>query len=66
MHIKIIILLNRQVNGYNEKLQLLVDIITKTMVSMREHITEEQLNVFKIHQKKQYFNMLIKPQKLNK
>lgn len=55
-----------QVNGYNEKLYLVVDLITKAMVSMREHITDEQLEVFKKHQKKAYFNALIKPKTLNK
>lgn len=55
-----------KVNGYNEKLYLVVDLITKAMVSMREHITEEQLEVFKKHQKKGYFNALIKPKALNK
>ncbi|XP_065362952.1 nardilysin [Calliphora vicina] len=55
-----------KVSGYNEKLYLVVDLITKAMVSMREHITEEQLEVFKKHQKKAYFNALIKPKALNK
>ncbi|XP_014089704.1 nardilysin [Bactrocera oleae] len=55
-----------KVNGYNEKLHLLVDIITKAMVSMREHITEDQFNIFKTDQKKSYFNSLIKPRTLNK
>lgn len=36
------------------------------MVSMREHITEDQLEAFKKHLKKGYFNALIKPKALNK
>uniref|UniRef100_A0A1I8PFT7 Nardilysin n=1 Tax=Stomoxys calcitrans TaxID=35570 RepID=A0A1I8PFT7_STOCA len=52
--------------GYNEKLHLVVDYITKCMVSVREHITEEQLEAFKKHLKKNYFNALIKPKALNK
>uniref|UniRef100_A0A1A9W6A1 Nardilysin n=1 Tax=Glossina brevipalpis TaxID=37001 RepID=A0A1A9W6A1_9MUSC len=55
-----------KVNGFNEKLHLLVDIITKAMVSMVEHITKKQLDVFKKQQKKLYFNALIKPKTLNK
>ncbi|XP_075155037.1 nardilysin [Haematobia irritans] len=53
-------------NGYNEKLHMVVDLITKSMVSMREHITDQQLEAFKKHLKKSYFNALIKPKALNK
>lgn len=47
-------------------MHLLVGIITKAMVSMRDHITEDLFNIFKTDQKKAYFNSLIKPRTLNK
>lgn len=45
---------------------MVVDLITKSMINMRDHITEEQLEAFKKHVKKGYFNALIKPKALNK
>ncbi|XP_055843466.1 nardilysin isoform X2 [Episyrphus balteatus] len=59
-----------KVNGYNEKLHLLVDAITKTMTSLGNSfegtLRELQLTCFKAHQKKAYFNAVIKPKLLNK
>ncbi|XP_055389188.1 nardilysin isoform X2 [Condylostylus longicornis] len=55
-----------KVSGYNEKLHLIVDIITKTMSNINEYFTLEQLNVYKKYQQKNYFNFLMKPKSLNK
>lgn len=59
-----------KVNGYNEKLHLLVDAITKTMTYLDNDLESElrrmQLVCFKAHQKKIYYNAVIKPKLLNK
>lgn len=59
-----------KVNGYNEKIHLLVDAITTTMAnlgnSLEREMRETQLDCFKAHQKKAYFNAVIKPKLLNK
>lgn len=55
-----------KVNGYNEKLHLIVDVITKSMTTIHEKITPEEFKVFVKLQQENYNNSLIKPQYLTK
>ncbi|KAH8275979.1 hypothetical protein KR018_000489, partial [Drosophila ironensis] len=55
-----------KVSGYNEKLHLLVEEIAKGMVNVAETVNEEILAAFCKNQRKNYFNLLIKPRVLNR
>lgn len=55
-----------QVNGYNEKLHLLVESIAHAMVTVGSMLNEEILATFVKDQRKSYFNTLIKPRALNR
>uniref|UniRef100_A0A1A9W0E9 Peptidase M16 middle/third domain-containing protein n=1 Tax=Glossina brevipalpis TaxID=37001 RepID=A0A1A9W0E9_9MUSC len=53
------------INGFNEKLHLLVDTMTKNIVSMGEYINEELLEFIKTMAKDFTFNAIIQSKTLN-
>ncbi|XP_065364663.1 nardilysin-like [Calliphora vicina] len=53
------------VDGYNEKLYLVIEIIMKALISTKDRINECQLEMFKKQQQKNYYNYLIKPDLVN-
>jgi nardilysin len=55
-----------QVNGYNEKLHLLVEKIVNCMINLKENMRESVFNIFKVQLAKNLFNIMIKPGNLNK
>lgn len=55
-----------KVDGYNEKLHLLVESIAQAMVTVQSTLNENILATFVKDQRKSYFNTLIKPRALNR
>lgn len=55
-----------QLEGYNEKLHLLVESIADAMMTVGTTLNEEMLATFLKNQRKSYFNTLIKPRALNR
>ncbi|EDW62823.2 nardilysin [Drosophila virilis] len=55
-----------KVEGYNEKLHLLVESIAQAMVTVQSTLNENILATFVKDQRKSYFNTLIKPRALNR
>uniref|UniRef100_A0A182J8M4 Peptidase M16 middle/third domain-containing protein n=1 Tax=Anopheles atroparvus TaxID=41427 RepID=A0A182J8M4_ANOAO len=55
-----------KVDGYNEKLPIIVDQITATMGRFTEIFSEKVFDVIKVKLEKAYYNELMKPNKLNR
>lgn len=55
-----------QVEGFNQKLHLLVDVFSKCLKSLADDSTEEQFNVFVQQQFKIYENIFLRPKALSK
>lgn len=55
-----------KVNGYNEKLHLLVESIAHAMVTVGSKLNADMLATFVKDQGNSYFNKLIKPYDLNR
>ncbi|XP_035792231.1 nardilysin-like isoform X1 [Anopheles albimanus] len=55
-----------KVDGYNEKLPIIVDEITAAMGRFSEKVNEGVFDVIKVKLEKAYYNELMKPNKLNR
>ncbi|XP_018577073.1 nardilysin [Anoplophora glabripennis] len=55
-----------KVSGYNEKLPLVIEVISKYLVTLNDHLTEEMFSAVKDKVVKSYYNKLIKPSTLSK
>lgn len=55
-----------KVDGYNEKLPIIVDEITAAMGRFSEKVNEGVFEVIKVKLEKAYYNELMKPNKLNR
>jgi secreted Zn-dependent insulinase-like peptidase len=55
-----------KVDGYNEKLHLLVEKITNCMINLKTNMRESIFDIFKVQLAKNLFNLMIKPNNLNK
>ncbi|XP_023307917.2 nardilysin-like [Lucilia cuprina] len=53
------------VNGFNEKLHLVVEIIIKALISTKDILDEKQLEIFKKQLQKDFYNSLIRPEVVN-
>ncbi|KAM7347169.1 nardilysin-like isoform 1-T3 [Cochliomyia hominivorax] len=54
------------VDGYNEKLHLVIDILIKAFISTKDRIKENELETFKKQYQKNSFNELLKPVTVNR
>lgn len=55
-----------QVNGYNQKLHLLVEVFSKCLKTLADDITEKQFNVFVQQLYQVYENIFLKPKSLSR
>lgn len=55
-----------KVSGFNQRLPLIVDIITKQMRTLMDNIKEDEFNMYKEQQRRQISNRLTDPSTLNK
>lgn len=55
-----------QVNGYNQKLHLLVEVFSKCLKTLADDITEQQFNVFVQQLYQVYENIFLKPKALSR
>ncbi|KAJ8952796.1 hypothetical protein NQ318_008113, partial [Aromia moschata] len=55
-----------KVNGYNEKLPLVIDVISKYLLTLNDRITENMFEAVKDKVVKSYYNKLLKPSTLAK
>ncbi|XP_063217642.1 nardilysin-like [Bacillus rossius redtenbacheri] len=52
------------VNGFNDKLQLLLKTIVEHMSRFEENLTQEMFDALKEHEKRSYYNSFMKPKRL--
>ncbi|XP_037810382.1 nardilysin-like [Lucilia sericata] len=53
------------VEGFNEKLHLVVEIMMKALISTKDRLDEKQLEIFKKQLQKNFYNSLLKPEVVN-